>query len=220
MVEIGNRRRLSEKSPPILSPLVNKLGYNGMTDWGDYIIKGEYTGAEMGDSNTITFLKHLKLVAGYLLDPETPITIEDYIAEVNKLREYTSSGTSIITPAMVKTEALDQEFIDIVWRRFNSPWCIGYPPNRYRRGLYLLINRYPEDFQPHKLRPTILFNIDANLHNKQLVKLFTRRAEELRALAPEQYGSRKGKSEYTQALNTQLLYYIVRLKRVPVTRIF
>ena len=60
MEEIGNRSRLSDKYPPMLSSLVNKIGYNGMKDWGGYILKGEYIGSEMGDSHTIIFLKRLK----------------------------------------------------------------------------------------------------------------------------------------------------------------
>ena len=47
-----------------------------------------------------------------------------------------------------------------------------------------------------------------------------RRSEELGALAPEQNGSRKGKTLDTQSLNTELLYNLVRLKRVPETSIF
>ena len=95
----------------MLSNLVNKLGYNGMAAWGDDILKGANIGAEMGDSHTRTFLNNLKSVTVAILDPATPITLEDYVTKVNHLIESTSSCPSIVTPAMVKKEALDTELI-------------------------------------------------------------------------------------------------------------
>ena len=174
----------------------------------------------MGDSHNRTFINYLKSVTRALPDPATPITLEDYITEVNCLIESKSSGPSIVTPAMVKTEALDQEPREISWRRFNFPWCTRYSPNRYQRGLDLLIHKDPEDFRPHRIRPIIMFYIEANLHNKHLGKLSMRRAEEIIALAPEQYGRRKGKAAGTQALNNRLFYNILRIKRVPVNSTF
>ena len=109
----------------MLSKLVNKLGYNGMAAWGDDILKGANIGAEMGDSHTRTFLKNLKPVTGSLPYPATTINLEEYITEANHLRESTSSGPSIVNPAMAKTEALDPELREIGWRIFNFPWCTG-----------------------------------------------------------------------------------------------
>ena len=63
--------------------LVNKLGYNGMIDWGDDILKGEDIGEEMGDIHTRKFLNHLKPVTGALPDSFTCINLEDQITEVN-----------------------------------------------------------------------------------------------------------------------------------------
>ena len=92
-IEVEN----SDKSPPMTSPLVNKLGYNGMIAWWDDILWGVYIGEATGDVNTINLLKHLKPVTGALPDSATPITLEDYITEVNHLRESTSSGPYIIS---------------------------------------------------------------------------------------------------------------------------
>ena len=156
----------------------------------------------MVDTHTITFFKHLKSFTGAFQDPATPTTLEDYITDINHLIESTSSGPSIENPTMVKTEALDLELIDIRWRRFNSPWCTGYFPNRQRIGLDLLIHKDPEDFCPNQLRPILLFDIEVNLNNKYLGKLSMIIAEKLGALAPEHYGIRKRNTEDTQALNT------------------
>ena len=40
MEEIGNSIRLSEKYTTMTSPIFNRLGYNGMPDWGRDILKG------------------------------------------------------------------------------------------------------------------------------------------------------------------------------------
>ena len=80
---------------------------------------------------------------------------------------------------MVKTEALDPELAEIVWRRFNFPCYIGYSPKRYRKRLDILIHEYPTDFRPHRLRPILLFDIETNIHNKSLVRYAVNRAEEL-----------------------------------------
>ena len=106
---------------------------------------------------------------------------------------------------MVKTYALDPELREANWRIFNFPWCTRYPPNRHQRGLDLLIHKDHEDFHPHQLRPILMFDIEANLHNKYLEKLSMRISEELGDLSPEQYGSRKGKAADTQALNNRPL---------------
>ena len=47
-----------------------------------------------------------------------------------------------------------------------------------------------------------------------------RKSEELRALYPKQYTIRKRKASDINALNTQLFYNIIRLKRVPATSTF
>ena len=137
--------------------------------------------------------------------------------EVRRLRESTSSGPSTSTPDIVKTKALYPEQKEIGWRGFNFLWCKGYSQKIYRRGLDLLIHKDPNDFIPHHLRPILLFDIKANLHNKNLGRTAIRKSEYLNSLSPKQYESRKEKSAVTQSLNTLPLYNIIRLKRVPET---
>ena len=59
-----------------------------------------------------------------------------------------------------------------------------------------------------------MFDTKSNIHNKHLGRIAIIKSEELNALSPEQYG-RKKKEEDIQELNTSLLYYLIRLKRVP-----
>ena len=59
----------------------------------------------------------------------------------------------------------------------------------------------------HHLRPVLMFDIEANLHNKHLGELTMETVEQINALTPEQYGTRKAKAADIQALNTRIFTY-------------
>ena len=107
---------------------------------------------------------------------------------------------------MAKTEVLDPEIAEIGRRRFNFPWCTGYKPNKYRNGIDLLIHKNPNDCQPHRLRHMLLFYTEQNIHNEYLGRYVMNQAKELEGIAPEQYGIRKPKAAYAQALNNCPLF--------------
>ena len=100
----------------------------------------------------------------------TPKPYEDYSEKVRRLQEVTSSGPSVVTPTMIKTDIMDPKLAEIGWRRFKFPWYTVYSPSRYRKVLDLLIHKDPNDFRPQRLRPILLFGIEANLHNKHLIQ--------------------------------------------------
>ena len=89
----------------------------------------------------------------------------------------------LVTPTIVKTEVIEHELREIIWRRFNFPWCIGYSPKIYCIVLDLIIHKDSNDFRPHHLRPILFFNIEANLHNNHIGKLKINTAENIYALA-------------------------------------
>ena len=107
---------------------------------------------------------------------------------------------------MVKTEVMDPELREIGWSKFKCSWCTGYYPCRYRNGIYLLIHKNINDIRPNHLSPILLFDIKVNLHNEYLVKLTTKKAEQINSLALKQYGSIKAKAMDIQALNTRLFF--------------
>ena len=74
---------------------------------------------------------------------------------------------------------MEPELAEIGRRRFNLTCCTDYSPKRYRKGIDLLIDKYPNDCQPHRLRPIILFNIEENMHNTALGRYATNQAEDL-----------------------------------------
>ena len=140
-------------------PLVHTLTYNRMIEWGYNVILREEVDVSFTNTYTRKLLKHLNLITGSLHEKSPPISLEDYIKAVRRLRESTSSGSSIVTPYMVKTEVTYPELRELGWRRLNPPWCTCYSSKRYRIGLDILIHKDPNDFRSHRLRTILLFNI-------------------------------------------------------------
>ena len=87
-------------------------------------------------------------------------------------------------------------------------------------GLDLIIHKDPNDYQPQRLRPILLFDIEANMHKKALGQYTINHAEELKGIPPEHYGSRKAKAADVKALNNRLLYNLVRQKKVTSRSVF
>ena len=113
------------------------------------------------------------------------------------------------TPAIVNTEFLDPELAKIGWHRFNFPWCTGYPPKLYRRGLDIITHKDTNDFRPHIIQPILLLDIKAKIHNNHLVRIAIIQAETIYRIAPEQYGISKEKAAEIQALNTRIFYNLI-----------
>eukprot|EP00957_Ditylum_brightwellii_P072280 5494305-Ditylum_brightwellii.AAC.1 len=79
---------------------------------------------------------------------------------------------------MIKTECLDPYIANTNWNSSNFLWCTGYSPRRYRTGLDLLIHKWSNDNRVDRLRPILLLDLEANMHNKRLGKEAMQRAEE------------------------------------------
>eukprot|EP00957_Ditylum_brightwellii_P210043 15364506-Ditylum_brightwellii.AAC.2 len=207
MEEIANRSRILENTPPMTLPVVDLLGYNSNTDYADRILLGTADPIFDIDENIQLYLDQLAAVKGALLEEAKSDPFSQYIQEVENLREKTSSGPSNITPSMIKTEIGDPCIANVNWNASNFPWCTRYSPNRFRNRVYWT-------------RPTLLFNLEANIQNKRLGKEVMQHAEEYPGLAIKQYGSRKFKSADLQVLNIRLFYNYALLKRTPTTRLF
>ena len=105
--EIIQRGGMSEDYPQTTLPLLNKLRFYGMTDYGYDLIPG--TAPEINDieSHTKSYLHHLTSTTNSLPYHAKPISLEEYLKEFKKIRESTSYGPSYVTIAMVKNKALD-----------------------------------------------------------------------------------------------------------------
>eukprot|EP00957_Ditylum_brightwellii_P198834 15155650-Ditylum_brightwellii.AAC.1 len=105
---------------------------------------------------------------------------------------------------MIKTELEDKYISQVNWHASNIPWCTGHSLKRFCKGLDLLIHKRHNDNRVSKLRPILLFNIEANMHNKCSGEEAMCRTEIVGGISMEQYGSRKNQAADLQALNTCL----------------
>ena len=132
MKEIGRRRKLLEESPGMTPPIGDMLNFNGVVEYGNNLLLRVAPEINDIDPRTKAYLHHIADITKKFPDCTILNNLEDYMKEVKGLRESTSTVPSVVTPAMVQTEALDTELAEIGWGRFISPWCTGYSPKRYR----------------------------------------------------------------------------------------
>ena len=167
MKEIDHWIIMSESSPDMTPPLVHRLNYNRMIKYGNKILLGKAKQIPELDP----YKKNLHKISSIfrnLHSKAQTIYLNKYIPEVKHVQVANSSGTSDVTTSMVKIEALDTEWAEIGWRRFNLPCCTDYPPRRYRKGLDLLIQKETDYLCSHRLQTILIFDIKANMHNKSL----------------------------------------------------
>jgi hypothetical protein len=219
---VAARSRMSEDRPTMIPPLVNLLQYDGMTPFASGVLNGTAEIPPEVDSYTQRLLRQCKApIAGSVKDDQQELfPLELYLEDCRRLRERTSSGPSDVTPAMIKTAALDPTLCLVDYHLAYVPWKTGRPAPTWLHGLDLLIYKAAGDNRAEKLRPILLFDIEANMHNKRLGRVAMRKAEEANAISWEQYGSRRSHSADVQALNTRLLYDLLRLNRLPATTPF
>eukprot|EP00957_Ditylum_brightwellii_P042457 3215157-Ditylum_brightwellii.AAC.1 len=113
-------------------PLVDLLGYSGITKKADQILLGTAPPIDGIDEYTQLYLDQLRAVDWYLPQPAEPVPFPQHLGEVKRLREQTSSGPSDVSPTMVKTEVKDTLLAKINWQASNFPWCSGYSPCSFR----------------------------------------------------------------------------------------
>ena len=121
---------------------------------------------------------------------------------------------------MVKTEDLDTKLEEKLCQRFHFPWCTGYSTKQCHWVLDLLIHKEPKNFRLHTFFPILLFNIESNICNKYLWIYSMVNSEELYGLYPEQYDICRAKAAGIQALNTRLLYELIRQNRIYASSTF
>ena len=89
----------------------------------------------------------------------------------------------------------------------------GHSFKRWQRCTDVMIPKKAKSLRPEKLRLIQLYEPDFNHQNKLIGKIAMFNGEETKALAPEQYGSRKKHRAVDQALNKVLLFDSLRYER-------
>eukprot|EP00957_Ditylum_brightwellii_P089381 6805824-Ditylum_brightwellii.AAC.1 len=94
MEEVDGKSRISEETPPMTEPLVDRLAYSAITKKADQILLGTAPPITGIDEYTQLYLDQLRSVEGRLPEPAKPAYFAQYLGELQRLRERTSSGPS------------------------------------------------------------------------------------------------------------------------------
>ena len=66
------------------------------------------------------------------------------------------------------------------------PLTSGYSPQRWRKGLNIMLQKQAGNINVEKLRIIVLFKVDFNTNNKWISRAVMYKAKQLKALAPAQ----------------------------------
>eukprot|EP00957_Ditylum_brightwellii_P123116 9387247-Ditylum_brightwellii.AAC.1 len=124
--EVSRCSRMSEDTPLMIVELAVKLQYHGMTEYSDQILCGTAETIIGLEGEVKSYMREYEAMSGELPPKEEPISFSDFLQECKRIRERTSSGSSITMPAMVKTKALDPMLGRAAWHASNFPWCSRY----------------------------------------------------------------------------------------------
>ena len=196
-------------------PLRSLLGRYGETELCNNILEGNPTLPEGTPEYVNDFMAELKKVTTDKEDVSLQISTSEFKEGWGKMKESTSSGKSGVHFGNLITCAEDDKLAQFESSIAQIPFMTGYSPLLWKEGTIVMIKKKAGNAEIGALRSIVLLEADYNFNNKILGKRAMAHAEEIQALAPEQYGSRKGKTAIDQALHKRLTYDIIRQHRLP-----
>eukprot|EP00978_Attheya_sp_CCMP212_P003448 scaffold7138_cov69-Attheya_sp.AAC.6 len=215
--EYSRRLHMAKGSPLMVSPLVQEVGYLGVSTQSQQILDGTYIPPPGVDPYTDQWLSQLGWACPEAdrLHPTSifracGMTTAEHISSWTYSKEKTAPGHSELHPAHWKASCSDPYLasMDAAWA--NYPMLSGFSPSRWRRGVDLLIPKKTDTDKVEDLRPILLFEVDCNMANKCIGWVMMEMAERNGTLSNEQYGSRKDHSAGIQALNHCLAFDLLR----------
>ena len=220
LAENSRRFRQATGTDLLTRPLVDILGPTGCSFEASYILRSGNTTAVDGLVSPAASLylgAHKRpsvLVAprAFDFDFRTP----SFSRSWQRMDEFTSSGPSGLHFGHFMANSYDPVLAPVDAAMAHVPALSGYVPERWKKGLNVMLEKKPGVCKVTKLRTILLYEADFNHNNKLMGRAMMRYAEANHLLAPEQYGSRKSHSAVYQALNKVLTYDIARQSRQPI----
>ena len=208
--------RQTESTPCMIQPLRNELGFLGNTPAAEAILRGTYTFPQEVSQFSKELLQEFKRIDPLSVPPpESIMSTQDFIEGWKKMREQTSSGKSGLHFGHMKACTFSPTLSNFEATISHIPYTTGYVPNDWKKGVCCMIKKKANINKVTKLRTIVLTEADYNFSNKKLGRDSIRHAEANDLIAPEQYGSRRGKSAIEHALNKRISYDLLRQLRCP-----
>jgi hypothetical protein len=172
--------------------LYNLVGFDGLTEEADAILKGDcidYMGIPMSTELKV-FLEECKRPTN-LTDISPIISSEDFQTTVKKWKESTSTSPSGRHLGHYKAAILDDNITQLHVDMLNIPLQLGFAPERWTHSVTPMIEK--DEGKPYltRLRVIHLFEADYNLFLKVLFgRRMVSNGELYNALNDQQHGSR------------------------------
>jgi len=192
-------------------PLNQEFGYKGISTASAATLAGSY-------DTTLDIPFHEKLLLKALYKPQEVLNMVNIPAEIPldsyrkfwlHAKENTCSYPDALSFSTMKAGAMSDIISCIECSLTSIPLLSGYGPQR------LMIFKKSIIMELGSLRTIVLFPVDFNYAFKHVGRKIMHHAEKAKALALEQYGSRKRHKATDLALNKTLTYDILRQLKRP-----
>jgi hypothetical protein len=156
--ELACRFNQASNTPFQTDPL--DIGTLGITKASQQILKGNYQPTAQTD-------EWARNLIPFLAQAPTDLTPEQYKLGWKKFKEKTSAGSSGITIPQMKAHGTSNYLTEVDTIMANLPYRFGFSPQRWRKGLDVMIEKKPGVRQLSKLRAILLYEADFYIERKE-----------------------------------------------------
>ena len=197
-------------------PLLHGQLYRDLGSMGDgpevpNVLNGTYVPPPGTSDVTAKWLKSLRVTDTEQRE-ESVTSWRDFQDGWKKIKEQTASGE--LHMGHFKAGARHR---NIGWVHFQLsliPMYTGYSPQRWRKGIDVMLLKAPEVYLLQKLRTIVLYEADFNHENKRLGRDSMQLALTQGRISDEQF-SRPGRSAQDNAISKRLVFDYFRFKKRP-----
>ena len=215
--ELRTRFGRATSAPICQGALFELLGTYADTDAAVEILEGTFVPPPDTDHRTLLIFEEIASIWAKRGEGEVSIAIsqDDYQYYWKRIKERTSSSLSGIHFGHYKSIAHDDDLSKLMARKLSLTTLTGASPERWARGLSVMLEKIAGVAMVNKLRAILLLEADFNFCNKLI---FGRRMINMareNGMIPEEIYSSKGKTAEDAILQQVLLYDIARITKRP-----
>jgi hypothetical protein len=205
----------SHHKPFYQFPLANDFRFKGTTMAANSVLAGVYESNHPLPQAEADFLQALSMpeTVKRLGSSSMNLSTEQYVTFWKKAKESTSAYPDALSFSTMKAGAFSHLISQIECMLTRIPLKGGYAPRRWKHCLDVMILKRLGITHLDSLRSIVLFPADCNYAFKHIGRQMMYNAEKAKALAPEQYGSRKRHRATDLATNKTLTYNILRQRK-------
>ena len=150
-------------------PLLEHLGHNLTSVSLNEILRGNIELPPGTNRYKRELLQEMRQVDTLTYPAPAPIvTTSDFREGWGEMKERTSSGISGLHFGHMKAVACDPRLSDFEVTLAHLPYCSGYVPKSWRKGICCMLKKKPDIDHITKLRTIVLTEADYNFNNKTL----------------------------------------------------